>query len=107
MVEDLPLYQYQALPLLMDQIRLLILDLGSNDDPIRCSLKNVPLDEAECQYEGISYVWGKSDDITNIECDGKKFPIRANLHDALQIFCMLRINVSSRLMRYALTRRPH
>jgi hypothetical protein len=70
----------------MDHIRLLVLQPGSNDEPITCSLKTIPLDEAEGQYEAISYVWGKRDDFTYVDCDGKKFPVKTNLHDALQTF---------------------
>lgn len=70
----------------MDHIRILIIQPGSHDDPIRCNLKEIPLDEAECQYEGISYAWGNKTDFCDIICDGKKLTIRANLGDALRAF---------------------
>lgn len=85
MPDDLPLFQYKALPP-MDHIRLLIIHPGRDHDPITCSLKEVPLKEAEGKYEGISYAWGRDNDFTDIDCDGRKIRIQKNLHDALQTF---------------------
>lgn len=82
--QDLP-FEYQPLPS-MDHIRILIIQPGLHNDPIRCNLQEIPLDGAECQYEGISYAWGDKNDFCDIICDGKKLTIRANLGDALRTF---------------------
>ncbi|KAI0469707.1 heterokaryon incompatibility protein-domain-containing protein [Xylariaceae sp. FL0804] len=78
-------YDYSALSSL-DHIRVLVLEPGSFDDPIKCSLKQIPIDGAEGEYEGISYSWGRDEEFTDIECDGKKLTVKANLADALRVF---------------------
>lgn len=85
LAKNLPPYQYGPLHM-ADQIRILILEPGSNDDPIVCRIKTLPIDEAEGQYQAISYVWGRTGDDTDIECDGKRLSIKINLADALRTF---------------------
>lgn len=70
----------------MDHIRLLDIQPGKYDDPIICSLKEVPIKDAEGKFEGISYVWGSDHNYRDIDCDGHKVRIQKSLHDALQAF---------------------
>jgi hypothetical protein len=85
MAEHLPRYHYQGLPT-QDHIRIIVLEPGSGDDPIRCILRTVPLDEAGCQYEAISYVWGSPNNVTEIECDGQMISVTVSLASALRRF---------------------
>jgi len=73
-IRNLTSSKYHPLPT-MDHIRILILGPGEDTDPVRCHTKTLSLDEAEGQYEAISYVWGRANEHTEIECDGKRHPI--------------------------------
>ena len=46
---------YNSLP--EGHLRLLILHPGEDDDPIKVTLVNKPLN-SQCRYEALSYVWG-------------------------------------------------
>lgn len=81
-----------------DHIRLLMLHPGKRDDPVTCSLKEVPIREAEGRYEGISYVWGTSRDSIDIDVDGRQLRIHKNLHDA---FLVLRYPSEPRVVAWA------
>jgi len=78
-------HRYTGLPS-EECIRILILEAGIGNEPLRCTLKTCPLHEVECQYEAISYVWGRPDNVTEIECDGKKLTITISLAEALRRF---------------------
>lgn len=84
-IQNLTPYQYLQLQA-TDHIRVLSLEPGYGNDILRCRLTEVSLDEAECKYEGISYFWGGDGDVTNIECEGRKLSIQANLASALKTF---------------------
>lgn len=69
-----------------DALRIFILEPGIGDETIRCSLKEVSFEDAICQYEAISYVWGAADNITTIVVDGDSFKVTVNLAQALRRF---------------------
>lgn len=73
-------YNYEPL-LEEDHIRTLKLLPGT--EGICCELSVMSLKHAACCYEAISYVWGDTSKLFNIKCDGKLFPVRINLADAL------------------------
>ncbi|KAG9503449.1 hypothetical protein J7337_006294 [Fusarium musae] len=65
------------------QIRILILQLGVDDDEVVCTLVPVYRDEAE--YHALSYEWGaESKDDPDITVHDRKVQIRRNLFDALR-----------------------
>jgi len=64
------------------EIRLVILEPGSDDDPISCRLLHAELGKLE--YEALSYEWGDaSDEDPDILINGKEVQIRQNLRIAL------------------------
>ncbi|OAG10045.1 uncharacterized protein CC84DRAFT_1071083, partial [Paraphaeosphaeria sporulosa] len=68
----------------LNEIRLLHLSPGGDEDEFYCSLSIVSLDDRP-QYEALSYVWGEdSDDTLPISLGGKTVQIRRNLHLALR-----------------------
>ncbi|PKS08414.1 hypothetical protein jhhlp_005125 [Lomentospora prolificans] len=64
------------------ETRLLILEPGEPDDPLRGRLVNVEL-SWRTRYEALSYAWGDDSVTTTLECAGHKFNITPNLRDAL------------------------
>ena len=63
--------------------RLINLNSGSREDPIRCSLRNIPVLENQ-SYEALSYEWGQlSHTHPTILINNRAFRIRKNLYDAL------------------------
>ncbi|KAJ4987441.1 ankyrin and het domain protein [Stagonosporopsis vannaccii] len=74
-------YHYDTLPR-GEYFRYLVLQPGSGDDGLKCSLHITALGDTE--YEAISYVWGTEFRDHDISCDGRKLKITKNLHDALQ-----------------------
>ncbi|KAF9876859.1 hypothetical protein CkaCkLH20_05705 [Colletotrichum karsti] len=62
--------------------RILLLEPGAYDDPIRCSLYLTPFQSAE--YEAISYVWGNTQDVGSITCQGLEIDVTANLVQSLR-----------------------
>src|SRR5947207_131769 len=44
-----------------EHIRLLVLEPGQSDEPLRCDVFQVSIHDKHAQYEAISYVWGSSD----------------------------------------------
>ncbi|CZR56700.1 uncharacterized protein PAC_06589 [Phialocephala subalpina] len=75
--------QFEHAPLIGESsIRLVALESGAEDDPIRCSLAYTSLDD-EPEYEALSYVWGDPAITTPIFLDGKLFDVTINLHGAL------------------------
>jgi hypothetical protein len=75
-------FQYSPLPGVSD-IRLVILEPGMDDDPVKCRLINVSLGENPV-YEALSYTWGDASiSGLTIFLDGKPFIVGANLGEAL------------------------
>ncbi|ORY05811.1 heterokaryon incompatibility protein-domain-containing protein [Clohesyomyces aquaticus] len=74
------LYQYRELS--KGQIRLLRLLPGRKGDPVRCEMFPALLSKPQ-PYEAISYVWGDPTITDQIQCDGGRINITANLQDVL------------------------
>ncbi|TQN64978.1 Heterokaryon incompatibility protein 6, OR allele, partial [Colletotrichum shisoi] len=67
-----------------EHIRLLELKPATKRlDPIRCSLRTVPLGQAALDYEAISYVWGDKSLAKIVEVDGADVHVTGNLFDVL------------------------
>ncbi|KIW84426.1 hypothetical protein Z517_03676 [Fonsecaea pedrosoi CBS 271.37] len=66
-------------------IRLLELEPGTADDPVRCRLQPVSLESCP-SYECISYVWEGLPGNATIFCEGQPVEIKANLYAALKAF---------------------
>ncbi|KAI1173990.1 heterokaryon incompatibility protein-domain-containing protein [Nemania sp. FL0916] len=66
-------------------IRTVRLLPGAPEDPVRCTLKEVPLtrDNTCLNYEALSYVWGDPKDTVPILVNELQFHITRNLNDAL------------------------
>ncbi|KAH9203637.1 heterokaryon incompatibility protein-domain-containing protein [Leptodontidium sp. 2 PMI_412] len=79
-----PGYEYQSLKK-VDDIRILVLEAGQEDEPLRCHVKDVSL-SSNTPYEALSYVWGDPTVKVPIECSGRKLNITTNLFDALKRF---------------------
>lgn len=85
---NVPQFKYDALPK-SQHIRVLKLEPGVWDSPIRCSLKPCNIGNDTLSYEAISYVWGTSSERKEITCDGQHFLVTTGLFDALQTFRQL------------------
>ncbi|KAH0496270.1 hypothetical protein TgHK011_003641 [Trichoderma gracile] len=68
-------------------VRFLILQPGSGSDPLVGGLQLGSLDPADAAelppYEAISYVWGTSDRLFTLLCDGAVLPLTQSIRDAL------------------------
>lgn len=68
-------------------VRFLTLQPGSGSDPLVGSLEFGSLDPADIAqllpYEAISYVWGTSDRLFELLCDGAILPLTQSIRDAL------------------------
>ncbi|KAG8160189.1 hypothetical protein KVR01_009725 [Diaporthe batatas] len=73
------------LPVEARSIRLLHLDAGQHDDPIRFSLDSVSLD-SNPRYEAISYCWGSHNSRQDVSCMGIPMSITTSLGGALREF---------------------
>lgn len=74
---------YSTVPLEgKSDIRLLIVHPGSADDPIRCSLKTVPLSEHP-RYDALSYAWGPAEPTKVLQLLDAPIEVRSNLWWAL------------------------
>ncbi|KAI9147156.1 heterokaryon incompatibility protein-domain-containing protein [Paramyrothecium foliicola] len=74
-------YVYDILPP-GESARYMILQPGKDDEPLRCTLHTVSLDNMP-DFEAISYVWGNSCKDHFITCGQQRIYITANLHNAL------------------------
>ena len=75
-------FDYELL-LAPSEIRIVILEPGKNDEPVRCRLEHVLLDH-EPAYEALSYAWGDATRPSQeIFLDGKRFEVTENLGAAL------------------------
>lgn len=63
-------------------IRMLTLDPGTSDNPLRGSLALFDIDSGQ-DYETISYTWGEPTRDSEIVCDGKRIGITPSLAGAL------------------------
>lgn len=86
---DSPLAAYAYTPLSDPRaIRVLILEPSTElDDPIRCRLEQVSLDDATetaQTYEALSYVWGAPVGTRPIECAGGTLMVTPNCESALR-----------------------
>ena len=69
-------------PLTDREIRLIRLLPGSFDAPIHCELFEASLDDAELQYQAISYAWGDASITQCIECNGLDVDVTVSLGTA-------------------------
>jgi hypothetical protein len=76
-------HTYRALK--PDEIRLLILNPGEEDDPIECYLEHYSVNAPKF-YMALSYVWGDTLDPRCITLDGCNFPVSRNLESFLRSF---------------------
>jgi Heterokaryon incompatibility protein (HET) len=74
-------YLYEGI-LSDDSIRLLQLEHGHDDQPIKCNLVVKHLDN-NTDYNALSYHWGDQTIQHEISCDGQPLKIGENLHSAL------------------------
>ncbi|KAF7925774.1 uncharacterized protein EAE98_006999 [Botrytis deweyae] len=79
----------------INEIRLLELTKGSSSDPVSCSMRLVSLDDADIEYEALSYVWGTVAGHVPIQVCGESFEATSNLELALR---HLRYKDRSRLL---------
>lgn len=66
----------------IDEFRLLELQPGANGEPLKASLRALPLSES-LEHTALSYTWGSSQPPYWIELDGGQFQITQSLNDAL------------------------
>ncbi|KAH6870605.1 heterokaryon incompatibility protein-domain-containing protein [Alternaria rosae] len=76
---------YESIPA-GEFIRVLRLQPGDTDQDIECSLQIVGIEDSKGSYEAISYVWGDTNDIVDIQCNGLRVAITVSLADALRTF---------------------
>ncbi|KAF4633399.1 hypothetical protein G7Y89_g4718 [Cudoniella acicularis] len=81
-------------PLPPDHIRLLCIEAGSAESPIRCKLQATSL-HTPPPYEALSYTWGSTEQESAITCGGSDMLVTRNLFDVLQY---LRKPESQRIM---------
>ncbi|KAK2018450.1 HET domain-containing protein [Colletotrichum eremochloae] len=62
--------------------RVLLLEPGAHDDPVRCSLHPTAFQSAK--YAAISYVWGNTQNTDSIVCQGLEIDVTANLVQSLR-----------------------
>jgi hypothetical protein len=74
---------YEPLSSAEKHFRTLTLCAGKVNDPIRCVLQVVALDESPA-YEALSYTWGDMGVTRPIEVDGVQFHATVNLERALR-----------------------
>jgi len=70
-------------PLPLGHIRLLHIEAGVDESPIRCRLVTTSL-ESSPPYEALSYTWGSTEQDLTITCDNVPLFVTQNLHDAIQ-----------------------
>jgi hypothetical protein len=79
----MPFSAYRPLDVGRNEIRLIYLLPGTEDDPVHCTLKNVSLGEP-CSYLALSYTWGDPSDPASIHIDGQHFNVTRNLEKSLK-----------------------
>ncbi|PMD25409.1 HET-domain-containing protein [Hyaloscypha hepaticicola] len=77
-----------------DQIRLLRIEPGNDNDPIICSLEYTNLASPQ-EYEALSYTWGSPEPPRYVCCEGRQVKVTKNLYDAI---CQFRSLTSERML---------
>jgi hypothetical protein len=62
-------YSYKPLDFSVDSLRLLLLEPGKSDDPVKCRLIRTEF-ASKPRYEALSYTWGSPKHIQRILIDG-------------------------------------
>ncbi|KAM6514257.1 hypothetical protein FALCPG4_015412 [Fusarium falciforme] len=65
-----------------NEVRLLVLAPGNEDEEVQCRLINVELNW-RARYEALSYHWGDPNVTVPIKCEGQTVAVTTNLHSAL------------------------
>ena len=76
-------YVYDELDPTRKQIRICLIHPGAFEDPIKCILRTVSLNDGP-QYETLSYAWGAPVLDHTVLVDGAVLNVTKNLHNALQ-----------------------
>ena len=76
-------YVYDELDPTRKQIRICLIHPGAFEDPIKCILRTVSLNDGP-QYETLSYAWGAPVLDHTVLVDGAALNVTKNLHHALQ-----------------------
>ncbi|SPJ84240.1 related to heterokaryon incompatibility protein [Fusarium torulosum] len=76
--DDLPVYSR----LKEGEIRLLILEPGTQESLVRCKLCTCSQTD-KIPYQALSYTWGDPTKVLSIDCNGENMQIASNLHQAL------------------------
>ena len=76
-------YVYDKLDPTRKQIRICLIHPGAFEDPIKCSLRTVSLDD-DPQYETLSYAWGAPVLDHTVLVDEAALNVTKNLHNALR-----------------------
>jgi hypothetical protein len=76
-------YTYSGLDFARREIRLLHLLPGIWEEPLRCNLQVVSLND-QPHYQGLSYAWGKPGVVKTVQLHGKPFEVTVNLWAALR-----------------------
>ncbi|KAL8835919.1 MAG: hypothetical protein Q9176_006603 [Flavoplaca citrina] len=76
-------YVYDKLDSSRKQIRICTIHPGAFEDPVKCSLSTVLLDDNP-EYETLSYAWGASVVDHTVLVDGSVLKVTRSLHDALR-----------------------
>ncbi|KXT16822.1 hypothetical protein AC579_6797 [Pseudocercospora musae] len=78
---------YRPLDVRRQEIRLLEVKPGAEEDELRCRLFQIPLPKAEEEvYETISYVWGDPTALLTIEVNGSSFDVPLGAAEVLRRF---------------------
>lgn len=80
-LESLEAFSYNE-PLEGRDTRLIEILKAEAESPIECRLVRHSLDSC-IKYQALSYVWGDPDVTRSIACEGRRFDVTNNLHDAL------------------------
>jgi len=76
-------FPYKSLAPGTSELRLILVEPGDFEEPIRCQLQHVELDRKP-DYEAVSYVWGSRSDQESISLNRLRFPVTTNLSIALR-----------------------
>ncbi|QPC69369.1 hypothetical protein HYE68_000121 [Fusarium pseudograminearum] len=64
------------------EMRLLVLEPGTQDNPVRCKLYTCSQND-RIPYQALSYTWGDPTKVQCINCNGEGMQIASHLHQAL------------------------
>ena len=79
------LFRYEALDRALKQIRVLDVEPGPTEAPVRATIRHVSLLETpKPQYDAISYVWGDRHLLAEITLDGCKVDVPRSSEEALR-----------------------